>query len=158
MGDLLPVRDPLPAHAALVRSYSDARARLSHSAPPARPIVVPSPVRPVGWGAPVDFLRHNRCAFLIELVAAKHDIEAADIKGHRRALPILNARREAVHLARAHTDLSTISIGKAFGGRDHTTILNLLGRLRPDKRRRQTARERMVKEQLMAEASNAPHG
>ena len=50
-------------------------------------------------------------------------MESADIKGQSRAKEFSYVRQIAIYLARNLTNSSFPSIGNAFGGRKHTTIL-----------------------------------
>lgn len=60
---------------------------------------------------------------IIEITANHFSMESADIKGQSRAKEFSYARHIAIYLARALTNSSFPSIGSAFGGRKHTTIL-----------------------------------
>ena len=60
---------------------------------------------------------------IIEVTANHFSMESADIKGQTRAKEFSYARQIAIYLARNLTNSSFPSIGKAFGGRKHTTIL-----------------------------------
>lgn len=75
--------------------------------------------------------RHRRPAKdIIEEVATKHGVRSADICGASRAADMVAIRHEAmarVYLARP--DMSLPVIGKAFGSRDHTTVLHALKKL-----------------------------
>ena len=44
--------------------------------------------------------------------------------GPSRRQPLVRARQTAMYLCRELTDLSLPKIGRAFGGRDHTTVLH----------------------------------
>ncbi len=57
-------------------------------------------------------------------VATQYGVTAADIRSHKRAYSIAHPRQMAMYLARELTDHSTTVIGRAFGGRDHATILH----------------------------------
>ncbi len=61
---------------------------------------------------------------IIEIVARQYELEPADIIGKKRSQNIALPRQIAMYLCRQLTTLSTTSIGEAFGGRDHTTILH----------------------------------
>jgi len=58
------------------------------------------------------------------IVAYKYSVDVKDLKGHQRSASIALPRQLAMYLACAMTDLSLKDIGKAFGGRDHTTVLH----------------------------------
>jgi chromosomal replication initiator protein len=61
-------------------------------------------------------------------VAAAFGISRAELVGTSRAAVPLRARQIAILLTREATDLSLPQIGRLYGGRDHTTILNSLRR------------------------------
>jgi chromosomal replication initiator protein len=61
-------------------------------------------------------------------VAASFGISRAELVGTSRAATPLRARQVAILLTREATDLSLPQIGRLYGGRDHTTILNSLRR------------------------------
>ncbi|EKE02865.1 MAG: hypothetical protein ACD_20C00318G0001 [uncultured bacterium] len=60
---------------------------------------------------------------IIETTASFFSIEPAEIKGQSRSKEISHARQVAVYLTRDMTGASFPTIGEAFGGRKHTTIL-----------------------------------
>jgi len=62
-------------------------------------------------------------------VAAAFGISRAELVGTSRAATPLRARQVAILLTREATDLSLPQIGRLYGGRDHTTILNALRRV-----------------------------
>lgn len=58
-------------------------------------------------------------------VTAKHfQLEPADLTGPSRARSIAQARAAAMYLARCLSGKSLVAIGRAFGGRDHTTVMH----------------------------------
>ena len=58
------------------------------------------------------------------------DLRVADLKGSKRARAIAQPRQIAMYLCRKHAGASYPEIGKAFGGKDHTTALNAFNRIR----------------------------
>jgi len=62
-------------------------------------------------------------------VAAAFGISRAELVGTSRAATPLRARQVAILLTREATDLSLPQIGRLYGGRDHSTILNALRRV-----------------------------
>ncbi|MBM3847724.1 MAG: chromosomal replication initiator protein DnaA, partial [Verrucomicrobia bacterium] len=70
----------------------------------------------------------NRTAISIEciqkIVADHYDIRVSDITGKRRPGNIAFPRQVAMYLSRQLTDSSLSTIGEAFGGRDHGTVLH----------------------------------
>lgn len=63
-------------------------------------------------------------ASIIAAVAAHHGIKPAELTGHRRWRSHAWPRQEAYWLAQRITGKSLPEIGRAFGGRDHTTVLH----------------------------------
>jgi chromosomal replication initiator protein len=62
-------------------------------------------------------------------VAQGFGISRAELVGSSRAATPLRARQVAIFLTRELTDLSLPQIGRLYGGRDHSTVLNSLRRL-----------------------------
>jgi len=62
-------------------------------------------------------------------VAEMFGISRAELVGSSRAAVPLRARQVAIFLTRDLTDLSLPQIGRLYGGRDHTTVLNSLRRV-----------------------------
>jgi chromosomal replication initiator protein len=64
-----------------------------------------------------------------ERVAEAFGISRAELVGTSRAARPLRARQVAIFLTREMTDLSLPQIGRLYGGRDHSTVLNSLRRV-----------------------------
>jgi chromosomal replication initiator protein len=62
-------------------------------------------------------------------VAEAFGISRAELIGSSRAATPLRARQVAIFLTRELTDLSLPQIGRLYGGRDHSTVLNSLRRV-----------------------------
>ncbi|HVO53742.1 MAG TPA: chromosomal replication initiator protein DnaA [Solirubrobacterales bacterium] len=62
-------------------------------------------------------------------VAQRFGISRAELVGSSRAATPLRARQVAIYLTREVTDLSLPQIGRLYGGRDHSTVINSLRRL-----------------------------
>jgi chromosomal replication initiator protein len=58
------------------------------------------------------------------VVALKYSVEVRDIKGHQRTASIAMPRQVAMYLACVMTEMSSTDIGRAFGGKDHSTVLH----------------------------------
>ena len=58
------------------------------------------------------------------VVAYKYSVDVKDLKGHGRTVSISMPRQLAMYLCCAMTDMSLKEIGRAFGGKDHTTVLH----------------------------------
>jgi chromosomal replication initiator protein len=61
---------------------------------------------------------------IMRLVCDRYGISMEDFLGRRRNQEIAYPRKIAMYLVREMTDISLSSIGEAFGGRDHTTVLH----------------------------------
>lgn len=61
---------------------------------------------------------------IIRIVCERYGITPKDFLSRRRNQEIAYPRKLAMYLVRELTDLSLSDIGKAFGGRDHTTVLH----------------------------------
>jgi chromosomal replication initiator protein len=62
-------------------------------------------------------------------VASAFGISRAELVGSTRAATPLRARQVAIFLTRELTDLSLPQIGRLYGGRDHSTVLNSVRRV-----------------------------
>lgn len=63
-------------------------------------------------------------AFIIDLVCATYGVAKMDLLSQRRTADVVLPRQIAQALAARLTPHSLLTIGKHFGGRDHTTILH----------------------------------
>lgn len=67
---------------------------------------------------------------IMKLVADHFKVRLQDLKSSTRAKPIVVPRQIAMHLIKKYLDKSLVDIGKAFGGKDHTTVMNALERVK----------------------------
>lgn len=66
----------------------------------------------------------------IQRIVAEHfKIRITDLKSTSRAKPIVVPRQIAMFLIKKFLDKSLVDIGKAFGGKDHTTVINSLEKI-----------------------------
>lgn len=64
------------------------------------------------------------------LVATHYKLRATDLRGQARPKPIVTARQIAMWLIKRNLpNKSLVEIGRHFGGRDHTTVMNALHRI-----------------------------
>jgi chromosomal replication initiator protein len=63
-----------------------------------------------------------------ERVAEAFSISRAELVGTTRAATPVRARQVAIYLTRELTNLSLPQIGRVYGGRDHSTVLNSIRR------------------------------
>ena len=67
---------------------------------------------------------------IIAITATYFDLSATELTGPSRKQPLARSRQIAMYLCREHTDLSLPKIGAAFGGRDHTTVLHAVEKVK----------------------------
>ncbi|OGR95612.1 MAG: hypothetical protein A2V88_14160 [Elusimicrobia bacterium RBG_16_66_12] len=58
------------------------------------------------------------------IVALKYSVDVKDLKGHQRTASISLPRQVAMYLSCEMTEQSSTDIGRAFGGKDHSTVLH----------------------------------
>ena len=63
-------------------------------------------------------------SLVIRTVAEQYGVTEDDIISSRRSREIALPRQIAMYITRELTQLSTVNIGKEFGGRDHTTVMH----------------------------------
>lgn len=62
-------------------------------------------------------------------VAAYFDIKISDLQSNRRMRHVARPRQIAMYLAKKLTPKSLMDIGRAFGGKDHTTVMHAIKRV-----------------------------
>lgn len=67
---------------------------------------------------------------IIQTVARHFGVTYADILSAKRTMNIANARQVAMYLTRELTDLSLPAIGEMFGGRNHSTVLHAVNKVK----------------------------
>ncbi|TCJ15912.1 chromosomal replication initiator protein DnaA [Rubrobacter taiwanensis] len=70
---------------------------------------------------PVELIQHEVCRYF--------GISKSDLLGSGRSRSLAYPRQVAMYLCRELTDESLPKIGKAFGGRDHTTVIHATGKI-----------------------------
>jgi chromosomal replication initiator protein len=106
-------------HGALTRVIAHA----SLTAKPLSPELIDAVIPKVTRGreqTPVEEIQQH--------VSAAFGISRAELVGSTRAATPLSARQVAIYLTRELTDLSLPQIGRLYGGRDHSTVLNSIRR------------------------------
>ncbi len=68
-------------------------------------------------------------ARIIELTGEMFGLEVEQIIGGSRRRPLVDARQVAMYVTRSVTDLSFPDIGRAFGDRDHTTVMHAVRKI-----------------------------
>lgn len=64
-----------------------------------------------------------------KLVSDHYKVRLPDLKSRTRTKPLVIARQVAMYLVKKHLDRSLVDIGRSFGGKDHTTVMNALRRI-----------------------------
>lgn len=67
---------------------------------------------------------------IIQLTADYTSTTIAELTGPSRKQPLARSRQIAMYLCREHTDLSLPKIGAQFGGRDHTTVIHAVEKVK----------------------------
>ncbi len=66
---------------------------------------------------------------ILEAIADLSDFSIEQITGGSRRRPLVDARQIAMYVTRNMTDLSYPEIGRAFGNRDHTTVIHAVHKI-----------------------------
>ncbi|MFK8137390.1 MAG: chromosomal replication initiator protein DnaA [Bdellovibrionales bacterium] len=64
-----------------------------------------------------------------KMVADHYSVKVSDLKSANRSKPLVVARQMAMYLTKKHLDKSLQDIGRAFGGKDHSTVINAIRRI-----------------------------
>ncbi len=67
---------------------------------------------------------------ILEIVCQHFDVRMTDLQGRKRTQSVTLPRQVAMYLARTLTPLSLEEIGGHFGGRDHSTVLYAVTKIR----------------------------
>lgn len=67
---------------------------------------------------------------IMKIVADHFKVRIQDMKSTTRAKPIVVPRQISMYFIKKFLDKSLVDIGKAFGGKDHTTVMNALERVK----------------------------
>ena len=66
----------------------------------------------------------------IAATAATYGLTTRELIGPSRKQPLARCRQIAMYLCRELTDLSLPKIGQEFGGRDHTTVIHAVDKVK----------------------------
>lgn len=69
---------------------------------------------------------------ILKEVSTQFSTSISDIKSEKRIRSIMLPRQVAMYLTRKMTDLSLVSIGEKFGGKDHATIIHSIKKIEAD--------------------------
>jgi chromosomal replication initiator protein len=67
---------------------------------------------------------------IIRVVAERFSLTPNDLKGKKRSQNIVFPRQLAMYIGREMTDYSTTELGQEFGGRDHTTVMHSIEKIK----------------------------
>jgi len=67
---------------------------------------------------------------ILDATAEMFDFTVEEIKGKSRRRPLVTARQVAMYVFREVTDLSYPAIAREFGGRDHTTVIHAVEKIK----------------------------
>ncbi len=65
-------------------------------------------------------------------LASHFNVKLSDLNGKRKTKQIVLARQIAMYLARKLTNSSLVQIGDRFGGRDHSTVLHAINKIKKE--------------------------
>lgn len=81
-----------------------------------------------------DILRSNEKYITIDLIQRKvcefYSIKLSDLNGKRRQKKLATARQVAMYLCKQLTTKSLPDIGESFGGKDHSTVIHAVNRVK----------------------------
>ena len=80
---------------------------------------------------------------VISVAAEYFDVSPEEICSASRSRPLVNARQTAMYLCRELTDLSLPKIGERFGGRDHSTVIFAVNKVRQQMQERESSFEQV---------------
>lgn len=72
---------------------------------------------------------HITVEHILKAVASYYNLKVSDIKSPRRHKSLAGPRAVAMYLARSHTKESYPDLGRAFGGKHHTTIISAVEKI-----------------------------
>jgi chromosomal replication initiator protein len=67
---------------------------------------------------------------IIAAAADSYGFSVSEVQGPSRRQPLVMCRQVGMYLCRELTDLSLPKIGEVFGGRDHTTVIHSLDKVK----------------------------
>lgn len=67
---------------------------------------------------------------IVKMTADHFNVKVTDLKSSTRAKPIVVPRQICMFLIKKFLDKSYMEIGKVFGGKDHTTVMNAISRVK----------------------------
>ena len=77
-----------------------------------------------------NIISKNKIDQVIQLVANNYNITVEDIKSKKRLSKIAVPRQIGMYICRVHLKESLPKIGSAFGGKDHTTVMHSVAKIK----------------------------
>ena len=77
-----------------------------------------------------NVISKNKIDQVINLVANNYNISVEDIKSKKRLKKIAVPRQIGMYICRIHLKESLPKIGSAFGGKDHTTVMHSVNKIK----------------------------
>ena len=78
---------------------------------------------------------------IIDEVGRTYSVTVEDIRSRKRTSMVSNARKVAMYVVREITGMSTLEIGREFGGRDHSTVVYVLADVEKEIKKNSRLRE-----------------
>ena len=85
---------------------------------------------------------------ILKEVSNYYSVKMSDIKSEKRIRSFMIPRQVSIYLSRRLTDLSLVSIGEKFGGKDHATIIHSIKRVENEMRIKKDFKEIVEKLEL----------
>ncbi len=115
--------------------YADIHRRLldpTPKPPPALRIVKSTPVKP--YLSPLSTPEYKlTMAGLLQWVSKVEGMSVAELRGQAREKVVVRARFIFCYLARTYAGASMTQIGAFIGGRDHTTVMSAVAKIKTDR-------------------------
>lgn len=92
---------------------------------------------------------------ILKEVCDFYELTKEEVIGQRRSKEIVRARQAAMYLCCRLTMNATPAVGRFFGGRDHTTVLHALKRIKASKDERLQDEVEILKLRVLGGLSNA---
>lgn len=77
-----------------------------------------------------EYIGYPKVAMIKKMICSYYDITWNELISPRRSNRLVHARQVAYFIIKNHTTLSYPQIGRKFGGRDHTTVLHGVNKIK----------------------------
>ena len=92
-----------------------------------------------------NIISKNKIDKVIQIVAKKYNITPEDIKGKKRLKKISTPRQIGMYICRVVLEESLPKIGSEFGGKDHTTVMHAVNKIKREVEKDQTLKNDIEK-------------